>query len=249
LVPAEGHQARVGKRETRLPLPGGERKEVKGAILTRAVILILFLMTLAGCATVEHVPPRISPKVTGIYHEVLRGETLWKISKAYGIDTEEVARLNRLPDASRINAGQLIFIPYAKERLSTSKVQARDESFIWPVKGTIVSHFGSLKGGVRNKGIDIAVAGGTSVFASRGGKVSFRDDKVKGYGKTVIIDHGDDYSTVYTYNSAILSEVGDYVERGSIIARAGSTGRAEQPSLHFEIRKRHKPENPFYYLP
>lgn len=217
--------------------------------MIKAIILILFLMTSAGCATVEHVPPRIPPRVTGIYHEVLRGDTLWKISKAYGIDMEEVARLNRLPDASRINEGQLIFIPYAKERLSASEVQTKDESFVWPVKGTVISHFGSLKGGVRNKGIDIAASGGAPVFASRGGKVSFRDDKVKGYGKTVIIDHGDGYSTVYTYNSAILPKVGDYVERGSVIARAGSTGRAKQPSLHFEIRKKHKPENPFYYLP
>ena len=213
------------------------------------LIVTVIILTLSGCATVPYKPPVIPPKVSGIYHEVQRGETLWKISKAYDINMTEIAKLNKLPDASRINTGQLIFIPNAKEKVSAARSYSSEDNFVWPVNGRVTSYFGSLKGGVKNKGIDIAAGNGTVVLASRSGKVSFRDDKVKGYGKTVIIDHGDSYSTVYTYNAEILAKTGDYVKQGSIIAKVGNTGRAKEPSLHFEIRKDHRPQNPFYYLP
>lgn len=206
------------------------------------------LLALSGCATIPYTPPRIPEKITGIYHEVQKGETLWRISRTYDIDMKEIAKLNRLPDASRINEGQLVFIPHAKEELDAT-IYAKEEVFIWPVKGRVISYYGSLKEGVKNKGIDIAAEEGAAVLASRSGKVSFRDDKVKGYGKTIIIDHGDGYSTVYTYNSKILVEIGDSVKQGSVIAKVGTTGRAKIPCLHFEIKKAYKPENPFYYLP
>jgi len=212
-------------------------------------IATLILFTMSGCATVPYKPPVIPPKVSGIYHKVQKGETLWKISKAYGTGIKEIAKLNKLPDTSRINTGQLIFIPNAKQRVSAAGSYSTEDNFIWPVSGRVISYFGSLKDGIKNKGIDIASGKGVMVLASRSGKVSFRDDKVKGYGKTVIIDHGDGYSTVYTYNAEILAETGDYVKQGSVIAKVGNTGRADKPSLHFEIRKNHRPQNPFYYLP
>ena len=87
------------------------------------------------------------------------------------------------------------------------------------------------------------------VAASRGGKISFVDENMKGFGKTIIIDHDDGYSTVYAYNSQILVRVDQEVEKGTVIAKAGQSGRAASPRLHFEIRKKHEPQNPFYFLP
>ncbi|MBI4974444.1 MAG: M23 family metallopeptidase, partial [Candidatus Omnitrophica bacterium] len=124
-----------------------------------------------------------------------------------------------------------------------------NDSFIWPVSGTVVAFFGARVDKVRNKGIDIRASIGNKVMASRSVKVVFCDDRFKGYGRTVILDHGDSYQTVYAYNSEILVKVGDSVDRGRTIARVGSTGRAKEPSLHFEIRKDGVPQNPFYYLP
>jgi murein DD-endopeptidase MepM/ murein hydrolase activator NlpD len=80
------------------------------------------------------------------------------------------------------------------------------------------------------------------------GRVIFSEDKVRGFGKTVIIDHGDGIQTVYSHNSEILVKIGEDVRQGKPVAKVGSGGRGNSPYLHFEIRKRHKPQNPFYYL-
>jgi len=65
----------------------------------------------------------------------------------------------------------------------------------------------------------------------------------------VIIDHLDGFSTLYAQNSVVLVKTGEYVKQGQAIAKTGSSGRAQRPCLHFQIRKGEKPQNPFYYLP
>jgi lipoprotein NlpD len=78
--------------------------------------------------------------------------------------------------------------------------------------------------------------------------VVYRDSQLKGFGQTIIIDHGDGYQTVYSYNSAILVNVGDDVRQRDAIAKVGSSGRAKEPTLHFEIRRNGEPHNPEFYL-
>ena len=131
---------------------------------------------------------------------------------------------------------------------SPRHITVAGESFTWPVRGTIVAPFGAQVDKVINKGIDIGAREGMNVKASRSGKVVYSDSQLKGFGKTLIIDHGDDYQTVYSYNSDILVNVGDRVNRNDVIARVGRTGRAKESSLHFEIRKGGEPQNPLYYL-
>jgi septal ring factor EnvC (AmiA/AmiB activator) len=188
-----------------------------------------------------------SPKEAGLYHKVRRKETLWRISKMYGVDLERLAAANRLHDKKKIYAGQVLFIPQAG--VTSFGESAKEKSFVWPLKGKMLSFYGSSKDGVKNKGIDIKARHGEAVIASRSGKVSFVDENMKGFGKTIIIDHDDNYSTVYAYNSQIFVEVGQRVRQGTIIAKAGQSGRAPSPRLHFEIRKKHEPQNPFYFLP
>jgi len=122
------------------------------------------------------------------------------------------------------------------------------ESFSWPVKGYIITPFGT-NGKCRSKGVDIKAREGASVRAAKSGRVVYCDPRMKGFGNTVIIDHGGGLQTVYAYNSEILVNVGDAVNRGSVIARVGATGRAKEPCLHFEVRKNGEPQNPAYYLP
>jgi murein DD-endopeptidase MepM/ murein hydrolase activator NlpD len=131
---------------------------------------------------------------------------------------------------------------------SYPKYDIKNEPFSWPIKGYIVTPFG-ISGGSRSKGIDIRSGEGASVRAAKSGRVVYCDPHLKGFGKTVIIDHGGGLQTVYAYNSEILVKVGDAVERGTVIAKAGSTGRAKEPSVHFEVRKNGEPQNPAYYLP
>ncbi|MFN7954420.1 MAG: LysM peptidoglycan-binding domain-containing M23 family metallopeptidase [bacterium] len=87
-----------------------------------------------------------------------------------------------------------------------------------------------------HSGIDIAAPQGAGVRAAAGGTVTFAGQQA-GYGRTVVIDHGDGRSTVYAHLSAILVRPGDRVDASTEVARVGRTGRATGPHLHFELRQ------------
>ena len=120
--------------------------------------------------------------------------------------------------------------------------------FSWPVKGAIVQIFGEERDGVRNKGLDILAVAGESVAAASDGKVVFVDQNFRGFGKTLIIEHGGSYQTVYGYNSEILVREGEEVKKGGLIAKAGYCRRLNRPALHFEVRRQGRPVDPLHYL-
>ncbi|MDD4879908.1 MAG: LysM peptidoglycan-binding domain-containing M23 family metallopeptidase [Candidatus Omnitrophica bacterium] len=224
----------------------------------RVSIIALLILALAGCAETPVIkPPKPLPTAVhapvkgGTYHRVVKGETLWRIARDNGIDLETLVEANGLEDAGNIKAGQEILIPVKPARPGTDigpiPVYSK-EDFIWPVKGKVVSSFGQKRGSTPNKGVDIQAREGTVVVASRSGRVVFSDDKVRGFGKTVILDHGDGIQTVYSHNSEILVRIGEDIRQAQPVAKVGTGGRGNSPYLHFEIRKRHKPQNPFYYL-
>ena len=218
------------------------------------VITILVIAMLAGCATaLKREIPVVTKKVPGgIYHTVRRGETLWGIVRSYGVDLQSLIKTNSLYTGT-IEDGQVLLIPrQVPQGIAPAQTAMRSvpgESFIWPVRGMLAVPFGAQKDKIINKGIDIRSAEGAGVRASRSGRVVYRDEFLKGYGKTVILDHGDGYQTVYACNSTIMVNVGDEVARNTYIAKVGRTGRANSPMLHFEIRKDGEPQNPSYYLP
>jgi lipoprotein NlpD len=117
------------------------------------------------------------------------------------------------------------------------------------VEGKVISVFGMRRSSAINKGIDIQTLEGTEILAARGGKVSFIHERMPGLGRTVILDHGDGFATVYAYIGEILVHPGQNVSQRQVIARVGRSGRALVPALHFEIRRNQRPQNPFYYLP
>jgi len=212
-----------------------------------------YLLFLAGCsaapALVKSNPP-IHQTVPGIYHKVAAGQTLWKISKIYGVDLDELARLNRITDTTAVEIGQQIFIPnQAKTAPEQAVKYADNDDFIWPIRGRVIGSFGQNINYMLNKGVNIKPYGSLDVLASRSGRVVFTDEDFAGFGKTVIIEHSDGLFTVYGRNSAILVKAGDSVPKGAIIAKAGSSGRDRNIYLHFEVRKGAAPKNPLFYLP
>ena len=215
------------------------------------ILFVLFLM-LAGCKTAQTPSYRVDTStIGGVYHYVRSGETLWGISKQYGVDINAITKANNLDNAcGDIMRGQKLLIPGATHREYTPKPVSMPgyQPFTWPLRGTVVSCFGEKLDKTRNKGIDIRAEEGSSVKAARAGKVVFCDEWLKGFGKTVILDHGDNFQTVYAYNSLILVNPGDFVEQNTVIAKVGTGGRAKAPSLHFEIRRDGEPQNPYYYL-
>ncbi len=121
-------------------------------------------------------------------------------------------------------------------------------SFRWPVRGRILSGFGSKPNGERNDGINLAVPEGTSVKAAEAGTVIYAGNELEGYGNLILIRHADGWVSAYAHNENLLVKRGDEVHRGETIAHAGMSGSVTAPQLHFELRKGAKPVNPLDYL-
>jgi len=199
-------------------------------------VLLPFLLVISGCSFVG----------PGIYHRVGSGETLWNIAEAYGVDSDRLAEANRrISDPDRLREGDMVYIPGARRQADVAVARL---SFIWPLQGEVFREFGR-SGHRRSLGIGIKAREGEPVVASESGEVVFASDDFRMYGRTIIIDHGDEYATVYAHNSRILVEEGARVSRGEKIAEAGSSGRAESPGVYFEVRYREEPRNPMHFLP
>lgn len=129
------------------------------------------------------------------------------------------------------------------------KINARTSSkFSWPVRGTILSHYGAKTGGLFNDGINISAARGTTVKAAENGVVAYAGNEVKGMGNLIIIQHSDGWMTVYAHMDAMVVRRGARVAVGQKIGTVGATGKVSSPQLHFEIRKGTKAYNPSSYL-
>ncbi len=234
----------------------------QSSILVWVSFLFLIFLT-GGCARHGAPPERPSPPPgrKGVYHVVERHQTLYRICKTYGVDLKGVASLNGIADPSKIETGQRIFIPGAKQVLKVeiyiddvaaeqgekAKMAYKQLDFVWPVEGKISDVFteGESK---KHQGIDISSPLGTPIKASNAGKVIYSNNGIKGYGNLIILRHSEDYVTVYAHNQTNLVEEGAWAEKGQVIGRVGQTGRASGPHLHFEIRKNNKPLNPFLFL-
>jgi murein DD-endopeptidase MepM/ murein hydrolase activator NlpD len=110
-----------------------------------------------------------------------------------------------------------------------------------PVVGRISSGFGLRKDPLdgdlrRHKGLDIAAAKGSPIHPVRPGRVVLAGEQ-DGYGRAVVVDHGDGMQTLYAHCSELKVRQGDMVDPNTIIATVGSTGRSTGPHLHFEVRE------------
>ncbi len=121
-----------------------------------------------------------------------------------------------------------------------------------PVKGKIISKYGpsrskDYKSFTFQKGIDIRVERGEPVKSVFKGNIMFAQ-WLKGYGNLLIINHGDNYYTLYAHVEEIFKQKGERVETGEVIATAGDTGSIKGLCLHFEVRHHGKPVNPMKWL-
>jgi septal ring factor EnvC (AmiA/AmiB activator) len=122
----------------------------------------------------------------------------------------------------------------------------------WPAGGKIVAAFGAQvhpRFGTRTfrNGVDIEAAQGTDVEAVYAGNVIYTG-WFKGYGNLIIVDHGNEYVTLYAHVREILVKEGDDVRQGERIATVGDTGSLAGPRLYFEVRYQGKPQDPEQWL-
>ncbi|MDQ6958747.1 MAG: M23 family metallopeptidase [Mariprofundaceae bacterium] len=143
--------------------------------------------------------------------------------------------------------GHGVVKPRPHKRVSTAR-HRRVVRLSWPVRGKVTSKFGRRHGRPHD-GIDISVPEGTPVRAAAEGDVVYSSRRLTGYGNLIIIRHTHDMFTAYAHNQSNLVRRGTHVKRGEIIARAGRTGHASGPHVHFEVRRGPTPVNPLVYLP
>ncbi|MFH2139121.1 MAG: peptidoglycan DD-metalloendopeptidase family protein [Candidatus Omnitrophota bacterium] len=221
------------------------------------LISIVFCIFISGCGAHRHTEDMLTPKVfvetnsSGIYHTLKRGETLWKISRLYAVDLSRLVEFNNIPDATKVRTGQKIFIPDSLRLFSTGEGEHTvfKGDFLWPCQGAVTVFFNQDKQYVKNCGLDIKTAEKAPIIAAAHGKVIFTSENMRGYGKTIIVDHSHSFYTIYSSNKKNLVRTGDYVSQGQVIALAGTTGRAAESILHFEVREKNKAKNPLHYLP
>lgn len=119
---------------------------------------------------------------------------------------------------------------------------------VWPVRGEVLYGFGDKKGRTYCRGVELLAMPGEPVHAACDGQVTFVSESLKGYGKAIVIDHGNGMETVYAFQSENAAAPGDRVKAGQVIAKAGCGGRAVSNSVHFEVRRNHMPVDPLTFL-
>ena len=113
-----------------------------------------------------------------------------------------------------------------------------------PVRGDVIGRFGANRaGGGTWKGIFIRADNGSDVRAVADGKVVF-SEWLRGFGNLLIIDHGNQYLSIYGNNESLLKQAGDAVRGGDTIAQVGATGGQPESGLYFELRHRGQPLDP-----
>jgi len=123
---------------------------------------------------------------------------------------------------------------------------------MWPVNGRLLSRFGERQDpfsgeGSMHTGVDISAPTGTQVHVAADGIVSHAEF-MGGYGRLVVVEHGNGMRTYYAHLSRFDVVPGQEVRRGEVIALSGASGKVTSPHLHFEVRLGGSPVNPSPYL-
>ncbi|MGR3221360.1 MAG: peptidoglycan DD-metalloendopeptidase family protein [Candidatus Anammoxibacter sp.] len=243
-------------------------------ILTCTLITV-FIIFFAGCASqrkMGSVPVKFKEELRIIgqprdlelkRYSIKRGDTVWKVSKKFGVSPDTIVQINHIADVTDIKIGQTLLIPMSQRsqhqtaavapRIIKANLPASRDGFIWPVKNMVVSRFGDRKNGGKNTGLDIKTTLNEDVVAAKDGTVIVVSNNSDGWGKTIVIEHVRNMHTWYSYNAGILVYKGTKVRRGQVIAKAGHSGKAgvsnSESKLHFKIFVNDKPVNPLTYLP
>jgi murein DD-endopeptidase MepM/ murein hydrolase activator NlpD len=143
----------------------------------------------------------------------------------------------RIDLGGSVYSGFVLFI----EKLFGSQSNSDKVFFMEPVHGIVTQGFNPVKG---HTGIDYGVKSGSPVYSSAGGLIVF-SDYTPDNGFMIIIQHGEEFISVYKHCSSLLKKNRDFVSQGELIALSGNSGEnSTGPHLHFEIWHFGKPIDP-----
>ncbi len=188
-----------------------------------------------------------------------------EVTAAYGVRKE----LAGSPDLVGEAADEEPLVPTMRETLAeynylrTTNLASRHRDIfsredpnvlpsLWPVNGRLMGGYGERSDpfsgeGAMHTGVDISAPMGTPVRATADGIVVHAGWN-GGYGRCVVIDHGNNYQTWYAHLSRIDVIEGDEIRQGEILGAVGTTGRSTGPHLHYEVRIGSTPVNPYRFL-
>lgn len=210
--------------------------------ITRELIgvFVLFLFVIA-CKTI------VTPETKSIYDY---SKEMLKVNYDYN---KAIATVKEI-DLKDVDDKITNWMETAKSKLTGEKtIKDRiEQEFIPPVEGTISSDFGdsiqvSSSGKKLNEGIDIEAKIGSEVLCVSKGKVKECGEN-KELGKYIVIDHGEGIETKYGSLSEALVKNGDELEKGTVIAKTGNSGKAAKAALHFELMYMGENKNPAEYM-
>jgi len=195
--------------------------------------------------------------ISGVMHDVEKGDTIAKIARTYKGDVDAILAYNNLSRDDVLGTEMSIIIPNGKKpavKRAPSRVSspsrfvsapAASGYYSRPAYGKITSGFGMRRDpitGARryHKGVDISGSRGSAIFAAAEGTVVIEARHFGwngGYGKKVVIMHGNGTKTLYAHMNSVSVKVGDLVKQGQVIGTMGKTGRVTGVHLHFEVIK------------
>ncbi len=207
------------------------------------------------------------PDQDGMFYVIKNGDTLEKIARRFGITVVAIRKGNDPKATATLAKGAELFLPGARPeaenaaktssnsggtRGGSALTPAASRSYRWPVVGKINSPFGWRRHPVTRRrdfhtGIDIKAPRGRPIKAARSGQVEY-SGWMGGYGRVVVIKHGDGNSTLYAHCNALSVRKGQKVTQGQQIGTVGTSGRTTGPHLHFEVRQGKGPVNPLKLL-
>ena len=181
--------------------------------------------------------------------KALKGSKQKKNALMFRIDQDKDLHgrlLEELREAEEELLERIRQTPPAPVIVENGPLRAQKGRLAWPVKGKVHRKFG-ISQSVRSKGIDIKATPGAPVRAVWDGSVAFAD-WFRGYGKLMIIHHGEKDYTVAAHLNELTKTKGERVETGEVLGHAGETGSVDGCLVHFEVWHVGKPEDPLKWL-
>ncbi|MEM7563886.1 MAG: LysM peptidoglycan-binding domain-containing M23 family metallopeptidase [Pseudomonadota bacterium] len=203
------------------------------------------MIALSACSAYQ---PYTEKAEDGFYI-VQPGDNLDLIAFAHETTPERLQRANPWMTPESLQSGMRLTIPQPSTGSisESTPTLSSPRKFIWPLRKLDISSKFGIRSGRMHNGIDLRAPRGTPIYASANGRVMFSGVR-RGFGKTIVIDHGGGIETVYAHNESNLVTAGQRVQQGEIIARVGRSGRATGYHLHFEYRRNGRALDPARYL-
>ncbi len=200
------------------------------------------------------------PPTSGVLHTVQAGDTVAAIAARFKAEIADILNdpLNQglhdfKSNPPKLAIGQFLMVPNGQKAIPVRQVFGPGKSPAsafkgtgivgWPTSGCVYQGYW-----LAHRALDIDNVAGTRVIAADSGYVAIAAGGWNfGYGKMVLIDHGNGYLTRYGHLSVINVMAGQSVKKGAMLGRMGSTGNSTGPHLHFEVIKNGVLVNPLFY--